>query len=60
MVTAPCRQLPISVTAVTTMSPVDGVRADRCRRPECQRQLSVVGQHHERVWLTWNDDSPSC
>ena len=22
-----------------------------------QRQLSVVGQQHERVWLTWNDDS---
>ena len=22
-----------------------------------ERQLAAVGQHHERVWLTWHDDS---
>ncbi len=22
-----------------------------------QRQLTVVGEHHEQVWLTWHDDS---
>ena len=22
-----------------------------------QRQLTVVGEHHEKVWLTWHDDS---